>query len=78
MTRKRTTPRRLVGLGLDDTVGHTRVTQGPNFSVYLGSEETHERMAEICIKVNERLGRKGRTLDDASPEELRDLLQDES
>lgn len=77
MARKRTSsPRRLLGVGLDNEDGHTRVTRGENFALYLGSEETHERMTEICMKLNEKLGRKGKTLDDVSARELRDLLQD--
>lgn len=76
MARKRKSPpRRLLGVGLDNEDGHTRVTQGKNFALYLGSEETHERMTEICIKLNEKLDRKGMTLDDVSARELRDLLQ---
>jgi len=68
---------RLIGLGLDGSDGHTRVTQGKNFALYLGSEETHERMTEICIKINEKLDRHGKTLDQVSAPELRDLLQNE-
>ena len=68
---------RLIGLGLDERDGHTRVTQGKNFALYLGSEETHERMTEICIKINEKLDRKGKTLDELSAPQLRDLLKNE-
>ena len=68
---------RLIGLGLDQNDGHTRVTQGKNFALYLGSEETHERMTEICIKINEKLDRKGKTLDELSAPQLRDLLKNE-
>jgi hypothetical protein len=52
------------------------VTQGENFSIFSGSEETHERMQRSCIKLNEKLARKGKRLDDASHEEVRDLLAD--
>lgn len=66
----------LLGLGLDNTDGHVRVTQGPNFSVFSGSAETHERMQRNCIKLNEKLARKGKRLEDATREEVRDLLAD--
>lgn len=66
---------RLIGLGLDGSDGHTRVTQGRNFALYLGSEETHERMTEICIRINEKLDRRGKTLDEVSAPELSDLLK---
>ncbi len=64
----------LLGLGLDNKDGHVRVTQGENFSIFSGSDETHERMQRSCIKLNEKLARKGRRLDDATHEEVRDLL----
>lgn len=76
MPRKRQPKRRLLGVGLDNTDGHTRITQGGNFTLLLGSEETHERMTEICIKVNEQLARRGKSLDDVSAQELRDLVGD--
>lgn len=40
-----------------------------------GSEETHDRMTETVIKTTEELSRKGRTIADARPEELADLLR---
>ena len=64
----------LLGLGLDNSDGHLRVTQGDNFSVFSGSAETHERMQRTCIKLNEKLAHKGKRLGEASREEVRDLL----
>lgn len=64
----------MIGLGLDGKDGHVRITQGPNFAVLMGSEETHERLQETCIKVNEKLERKGRKLGDLSGEEFADLV----
>jgi hypothetical protein len=72
--RKRPSRAHMLGLGLDNKDGHVRVTQGANFSIFSGSEETHERMQRSCIKLNEKLARKGKRLDDASHEEVRDLL----
>ncbi len=66
---------RLLGLGLDATDQHKRITRGEGFSLVGGSEETHERMTETVIKTTEDLSRKGRTIADARPEELADLLR---
>lgn len=65
---------RLLGLGLDATDQHKRITRGEGFSLVGGSEETHERMTETVIKTTEDLSRKGRTITDAHPEELAELL----
>lgn len=65
----------LLGLGLDNKDGHVRITQGEDFTVLSGSEATHEHMQETCIKVGEKLKRRGKRLDDVSTDELRDLIQ---
>ena len=66
---------RLLGIGLDARDEHKRITRGEGFNLVGGSEETHERMTETVIKTTEDLGRKGRTIGDAHPEELADLLR---
>ena len=66
----------MMGLGLDSKDGHKRITKGDNFVLFGGSEETHERMTETAIKVNEKLAAKGKTLNDVSSEEFRDLIQE--
>lgn len=66
----------MVGVGLDNTDGDKRLTRGKNFTLVGGSEETHAVMQETAIKVNETLDRKGKTLDETSPEEFRDILYD--
>jgi hypothetical protein len=67
---------RILGLGLDNEDGHVRITKGENFEVYMGSEETHERMQETCIKINEKLGSKGKRLEDLSRKEFIDLVSE--
>jgi len=64
----------LLGLGLDGKDGHKRLTKGDDFLLMGGSEETHERMTETAIKVNEKLAKRGKKLRDASVEELRDIF----
>jgi hypothetical protein len=64
----------LMGVGLDNKDGHTRITKGDNFVMMGGSEETHERMTETAIKINEKLSAKGKALEEVSPKELIDII----
>ncbi|NQT20344.1 MAG: hypothetical protein HQ592_11610 [Planctomycetes bacterium] len=66
----------LLGLGLDNNDGHTRVTHGENFHLFGGSEDTHERMQEHAIKINEKLHEREKTLDTVSHDELREIVDD--
>lgn len=63
----------LLGLGLDNKDGHTRVTVGENFKLVGGSEETHGAMQEKAIKVNEHLQKRGKTLDSVSRDEFLEI-----
>jgi hypothetical protein len=65
---------RILGVGLDHRDGHVRVTRGKNFDIYLGSESTHEKLQETCIKLNEKLEQRGKRLDDLSRDEFVDLI----
>jgi len=69
---------RILGLGLDNADGHVRLTRGENFDICLGSENTHEQLRETCIKVNEKLDRRGKRLEDLSRDEFVDLVVDSS
>ena len=66
----------MLGVGLDSQDDEVRLTRGKNFTLVGGSEETHAVMQETAVKVNEELSRKGKTLDETSPEEFRDVLCD--
>ena len=66
----------MMGIGLDNKDGHKRITKGENFVLVGGSEETHERMTETAIKVNEKLSSKGKTLDSISREEFIDIVSE--
>ena len=76
--RKKKDPSLLLGVGLDNKDGHKRITEGDNFCLVGGSEETHDRMTETAIKFNEKLSRRGKKLGDLSPEEFRDLMREAS
>lgn len=79
MKSNRKNPKKmLLGVGLDNQDGHKRITKGDNFCLVGGSEETHEVMTETAIKFNEKLSRKGKTLDDLSREEFLDMMHEAS
>ena len=65
----------LLGVGLDSD-GHKRVTRGPNFALVGGSQNTHEEMTEKAIKINEKLGAKGKSLETVSREEFDDIAHE--
>ena len=65
----------IIGIGLDNKDGHKRLTKADRFVVAGGSEETHERLTATLCKTFEDLKRKGKDLDDAKPEEVRDLIE---
>ena len=66
----------MLGVGLDADDGEKRLTRGKNFTLVGGSEETHSMMQETAVKVNEALERKGKTLEETSPQEFREVLMD--
>jgi hypothetical protein len=66
----------MIGVGLDNQDGHSRVTKGDNFVLLGGSEETHERMTETVIKVNEKLSARGKVLEEISKKEFIDILHE--
>ena len=66
----------LLGVGLDNQDGHKRITQGDEFILVGGSEDTHERMQDGVIRVTESLKDRGKRLRDAEPGEVADLLRD--
>lgn len=64
----------LLGIGLDNEDGHKRITRGEEFVLVGGSQETHERMQDVAIRVTESLKDRGKRLQDASPQEVVDLI----
>ena len=65
----------LLGVGLDHTDGHKRITSGERFAIVGGSEETHGRMTETVVKTFEVLKTRGKQLDQVEPKELAEILQ---
>ena len=68
----------LLGLGLDNQDGHQRITRGDNFCLVGGSEETHDRMTETAVKFNEKLSKRGKSLQELSKDEFVDLIHEAS
>ena len=66
----------LLGLGLDGADGHVRLTRGRNFRLIGGSQETHERMQEVAIKLDEKLSSRGKQLQDVTRQEFKDLARE--
>jgi len=74
------TPRRkaksahLLGLGLDNSDGHKRLTSAEQFTIVGGSDETHTRMTETVIKTFEELKSRGKPLQAVEPQELAEII----
>lgn len=66
----------MLGVGLDNEDGQKRLTRGKNFLLVGGSEETHGVMQETAVKINEKLDKRGKRLEDVSRNELNDIVQD--
>ena len=64
----------LLGIGLDGTDGHQRITRTEDILLVGGSQETHEQMQETAIRFEEALERRGRTLAEADIAEVVELL----
>lgn len=66
----------LLGVGLDNDDGHTRLTRGQNFLLVGGSQDTHAYMQETVVKVNENLDKRGKRLEEVPPNELREIFHE--
>ena len=63
----------LLGFGFDTQDNHKRITRGKNFYIFGGSKQSHQFMQESCLKFNEELNKKHKTLDDISHKEFYDI-----
>ena len=66
----------VLGVGLDNQDGQARVTRNEDVLLVGGSQETHERMQDISIRLNEGLKNRGKRLQDAEVREVIDLLRE--
>ena len=65
----------LLGIGLDTNDGHKRLTKGENFVLVGGSEDTHGQMTEGVIKLNEKLQKSGKTLEEIDRQHILHVLE---
>jgi hypothetical protein len=73
--RRKAKPAHLLGVGLDNSDGHKRLTSAEKFTIVGGSEETHGRMTETVVKTFETLKRRGKSLERVEPRELAEIIQ---
>ncbi len=75
-TRKKTEVLGILGVGLDNRDEHKRITRSEEMLLIGGSQETHEKMQDVAIRFSQSLKKKGKTLREAEPKEVVDLLLD--
>jgi peroxiredoxin len=73
-SRRKTRSAHLLGIGLDNTDGHKRLTAAEQFTIVGGSDETHGRMTETVIKTFEELKTRGKQLKAVEPQELAEII----
>jgi len=78
VSEKQDKPAHLLGIGLDNTDGHKRITVAEEFSIVGGSSETHERMTETVVKTFEELKNRGKSLNQVNGDELGEIINDSS
>ena len=78
MSEKQDKRAHLLGIGLDNTDGHKRITVAEEFSIVGGSSETHERMTETVVKTFEELKNRGKSLNQVNRDELGEIINDSS
>jgi hypothetical protein len=67
---------RLLGVGYDEEDGHIRITNTENFDVMMGSEESHEHIQNLLLKIERELQAKNLSLDDLSPNQFLKFIKD--
>ena len=65
----------LLGLGLDGTDGHVRISRGPTFYLLGGSETTHEKMQGFAVRFNEGVDERGKKIDELNKRELEEIVE---
>lgn len=66
----------ILGFGLDHVDGHIRLTRGDDFTLMMGSQETHEEMAQVLTQVEKRAEEKGKSLSDLSKEDFQAIARE--
>lgn len=66
---------RLLGVGFDAEDGHVRITKGEKHDVLMGSDESHEYIAQLIARVEAEIERRGLKLDELEPKELGEIVK---
>lgn len=72
---KRKLRRLILGLGLDGTDGHVRITRGEQFYLAGGSRETHGEMRDGVLRFMGELKQRKRSLQEISREEFLEVAE---
>jgi hypothetical protein len=67
---------KILGFGLDANDGHIRITEGEDFKLLLGSENTHEEMRDLLEKIQGEAHKKGKEIHDLSRGEFIDIAKE--
>jgi len=66
----------LIGLGFDGYDGRTRISRGPNFVIYGGSRETHQKMQQTALKFNKLVDERGKSIEQINRRELQEIVEE--
>jgi len=66
---------RLLGVGFDADDGHVRITKGEKHDVLMGSEESHEFIAQWIRRIEMGLAERGLDLCQMTPGELAEFIR---
>ncbi len=75
-TKKEPVIEGVLGIGLDSTDGHQRITRTPEMVLIGGSPETHEQMQDTAIRFSEALEKRGKALRETSVQEVIEILHE--
>ncbi len=67
---------RLLGVGFDTDDAHVRITTGDKFDVIMGSDESHEYITKLIMKIEKELDAQGLNLDELSPEKFSEIVKE--
>jgi hypothetical protein len=65
-----------LGVGLDNTDEHKRITRSEHFLLVGGSKDTHERMQDTAIRFSEKLRQRGKSLQETPVDEVIEIFHE--
>ena len=66
---------KLLGIGLDNTDGHRRITQADEYILQGGSQDTHGMMQEHAAKFVEEAKKRGKTVAQLNHREIENIME---